>query len=433
MSTSLDRIEAAIIDGRARTPRYIQKQLQALYNALLQSLTPIQEAIAQETGYSPTEIWLETNQVLGEVKEQFSKIKLDHFLEQEYSISPDSSTLDKAIAEALTPVMDKDTFAIISQRPQGDILTEEYTIVSGCQDVEVWDSPVATTLKSPSTPTVAIVDRSADILEAARHIVRARFSFRGESHYAPDLALVNEFVVDAFCQAAVKLLTGQLPSVLDANHHKSVPPGPQTSNEGGIQLVSTTRGSIELFPKRDQVPVAQKINVPLLAIHPISSLDDAIDTAQTTASAHNSLLALYIFADLKAAKYLSQFISADLSLTNHIPPQLLVGPAAPLQYPVSISGRYTNEMFSSPSPELVVPTEKDRLWARYLDGQISPQEADKVKAELTKPLGDIGEPEGKATGFFEQGFHLGLGVEVLAITGIFGLAAKYALGHLLAR
>ncbi|RMZ77477.1 hypothetical protein DV738_g4397, partial [Chaetothyriales sp. CBS 135597] len=412
MSTSLDRIEAAIIDGRARTPRYIQKQLQALYSALLRSLTPIQQAIAQETGYSSTEIWLETNQALEEVKEQFSKIKLDDFLEQEYRVasgrdrptrrrprgciyiipsfhtrlysiiqpaavaiasgscviielSPDSSALDKVITEALTPVLDKDTFAIVNQRPEGDILSEEYTIVSGDQDIEVWNSSVGTSLKSPNTPTVAIVDRSADILEAARHIVRARFSFRGE----------------------------------------------------------------------DQLPAIQKINEPLLAIHPISSLDDAIDTAQATAtaSAHNSLLALYLFADPKAAKYLSQFISADLSLTNHVPPQLLVGPAAPLQYPVSISGRYTNEMFSSPCPELVVPTEKSRLWMRYLDGQISQQEADKVKAELAKPLGDIGEPEGKATGFFEQGFHLGLAVELLAVTGIFGLCAKYAISHLLLR
>jgi len=71
---------------------------------------------------------------------------------------------------------------------------------------------------------------------------------------------------------------------------------------------------------RDNLILSEKINEPLLLVIPISSLDDAIDTANTSDS---SLLAAYFFADAKAAKYLSQFVMSDVSLTNHIPPQLL--------------------------------------------------------------------------------------------------------------
>ena len=52
----------------------------------------------------------------------------------------------------------------------------------------------------------------------------------------------------------------------------------------------------------------------------MTSLDNAIDVVT---SANTPLAALYLFAEPKAAKYLSQFINADISLTNHIPPQLL--------------------------------------------------------------------------------------------------------------
>ena len=63
-----------------------------------------------------------------------------------------------------------------------------------------------------------------------------------------------------------------------------------------------------------------KINEPTLLVAQITSLDDAIDMAHQYDS---SLLATYLFAEPRAAKYLSQFISADISLVNHIDPHLL--------------------------------------------------------------------------------------------------------------
>ena len=52
--------------------------------------------------------------------------------------------------------------------------------------------------------TAAVVDRTADLDEAARALVHARFSFRGRSPYAPDFVLVNEFVKKDLLQALIK-------------------------------------------------------------------------------------------------------------------------------------------------------------------------------------------------------------------------------------
>ena len=52
-----------------------------------------------------------------------------------------------------------------------------------------------------------------------------------------------------------------------------------------------------------------------------SSLDDAIDGVNS--SEKQALLALYVFADGPAAKYLTQFIRTRVSFVNHIPTTLL--------------------------------------------------------------------------------------------------------------
>lgn len=54
------------------------------------------------------------------------------------------------------------------------------------------------------------MDRTADIDEAAKALVTARFGFRGSAVYAPDVVLVNEFVktrlLKAITQHAASLL-----------------------------------------------------------------------------------------------------------------------------------------------------------------------------------------------------------------------------------
>jgi len=53
----------------------------------------------------------------------------------------------------------------------------------------------------------------------------------------------------------------------------------------------------------------------------VSSLDDAIDLVSSKIS--RPLLASYVFADPKSAKYLAQFIRAEMNFVNHVPASLL--------------------------------------------------------------------------------------------------------------
>lgn len=56
----------------------------------------------------------------------------------------------------------------------------------------------------PSNPVIALVERDAQVEEAARALVAARFGRGGKSPYAPDVVLVNEWVKKRFVKAAVQ-------------------------------------------------------------------------------------------------------------------------------------------------------------------------------------------------------------------------------------
>lgn len=61
---------------------------------------------------------------------------------------------------------------------------------------------------------IAIVDRTANLEEAAEALLTARFSFNGTSPYAPDVVLVNEFVKKDFLNAVIRksidFMTGRI-------------------------------------------------------------------------------------------------------------------------------------------------------------------------------------------------------------------------------
>lgn len=124
------------------------------------------------------------------------------------------------------------------------------------------DHPLHTTgvtkvpLSSPSSSrTIAVVDQTADLLKAAEALVTARFSFSGNSPYAPDIVFVNEFVKEPFLvavmNAAVKI-TASLSSN-DLDKHKRSHGNTQelgslvqggTNNDGVNVISSLGRGKI---------------------------------------------------------------------------------------------------------------------------------------------------------------------------------------------
>ena len=177
----------------------------------------------------------------------------------------------------------------------------------------------------------------------------------------------------------------------------------------------------------------------------VSSLDDAIDIVGSKIS--RPLIASYIFADPKSAKYLAQFIRADVSFINHIPASLLggsslggvsklallltilpVGPAAPSGYPVSPTARYRREMIESPSPQ----------FARCHPGSISIEElgnrhsmtATGLATAALQPLKAMSLSKEGDVNFFVQGFRTSLVVYILPLSivavGLVGYAARSA-------
>jgi len=108
-----------------------------------------------------------------------------------------------------------------------------------------------------------------------------------------------------------------------------------------------------------------------------------------------------------------------VSFTNDIPGDLLVGPASPLEFPVSVQARYSKEMFSKPRPEYINFTSISKTIGDLLDTGDA-KAGRKLREEAQKSLPPTGQRAGKAIGFFEQG--LLTGVTILATTTITGVA-----------
>lgn len=130
--------------------------------------------------------------------------------------------------------------------------------------------PVLRSLISPSTArTVAVVDRTANVVNAAGLLVSARFAFSGRSHYAPDVVLVNEYVVQPFLAAVVRYSSRYLaengtPKVAEKERHdpkdsllKSIDNGPETR----VVLSGTSGGLVELKDRYVELHFTRIANV----------------------------------------------------------------------------------------------------------------------------------------------------------------------------
>ena len=339
------------------------------------------------------------------------------------------SELSALLRKLLTHALDSDTFAVVETTPDDqDPIWERCVRVDQAPNES---TPSFTRLISPSkSRVVCVVDRTANVERAARAIVRARFSFKGRSPYAPDIVLVNEFRQKDLCNATVQELTKHFAEHMDSNSNGSV--SRRERREGGsrllkdirdeetaTELVSGASGSVIHVKQRTSPLLRRKIEEAVLLIHAISSLDDAIDLSNSSST--EPLLAAYLFAAPAAAKYLSQFLNAHVTCTNEIPADLLVGPAAPIGFPISMNARYSKMMFSVPRPEFINFSVRSAAVAKVLDGAEANADAErKLREGGQKPLPPTGQRPGKAIGFFEQG--LFVGATVLTTTTMTGLA-----------
>jgi len=269
---------------------------------------------------------------------------------------------------------------------------------------------------SPSGERViVIVDRTADIPSAAKALATARLSFGATSPYAPDVVLVNEFVKKEFLEAIVKssvrFLTGadgangDVNGISNGQLNSAKKPATEKLSESDRVVASGSSGTIVFTERRDSPLLRQKIGSSTIVVHAVSSLDDAIDFSNGS----GSLLATYSFADPASAKYLTQFINARASFVNHIPTQILVGPATPMEPMAKPTNRYPHVMFKLPTPIYCQPPPLSNSLGTVLTSQGKKEiEALNTKAALLPKLAK--RPPGGIPGFFEQAILIALGM-----------------------
>ena len=105
MSSSISRLVASNIDGRARTPRYIQNQFQALHSSLLKNGSEIRQAIASSSNYTPAEVSIEYYLTLSVVKDQYASIDFDQMMEEEYRIANGKDAADRRVAAGIVYIV----------------------------------------------------------------------------------------------------------------------------------------------------------------------------------------------------------------------------------------------------------------------------------------------------------------------------------------
>lgn len=173
------------------------------------------------------------------------------------------SNLRKVSERILKSSLDHSIIQLIASRASDEDLAPSYVRLyqDGTQAEQQANSQNILLPLPSSTRTVAIVDRTADLTKAAQSIAAARFAFGGNSPYAPDLILVNEFIKSQFIrllmQAAIDQLTMRMPvngEKISAARHKKTKDliAAEVESKRATSLSSIGEGSMLHIEKRYQ-------------------------------------------------------------------------------------------------------------------------------------------------------------------------------------
>jgi len=317
-----------------------------------------------------------------------------------------SSLLRRILPSALDP----DTFAIASS-PIDDQSFLDLAIHVNQYDSERW--PKVNQIASPvRCRTLAVVDRTGNVTLAAKELVAARFSFGGSSPYAPDVVFVNEFARQSFLQAVVAecVQAGSSARAAEDMKLKSTVSSrvderieSLKSLDSGLRVVvqESNFAVVEVTSRKTSLLI-QKSAAPVLVVHAVRSLDDVIDLVGSTSKGMPALAAFH-FSNPASAKYLTQFIDANVSFVNSIPRELLVGPAYPTAHPIDLSMRYPPHLFTEPRPAYIKRAAGSHKISLALASSDNAA-AQALIAEATAPLAAMKRHPGGGVGFFEQGF-----------------------------
>ncbi|RYP29681.1 hypothetical protein DL767_006633 [Monosporascus sp. MG133] len=447
------KLQDTLADGRLATVFFRRDQLRRLQGSLLQHKDGLLDGIVKDSGNNLSEAFAELYMTLSAVKLYHDELNPKEQLAAEYRIAkgrdaadaregigivvlvPQNHTfvysvlaplaaaiaagncvvvvleqtllsLPSIVSDILRESLDRDVYETVQARPKDVEANCIQVIQTGDADAEA-----ARMLLSPSKSLViAIVDRTADLEEAARTLVDARMKFGGRSTYAPDVILVNEFAKQDFLNAAVRhsiiYMTEENGSLSDKQNRLS-------GGEPKIGNGRTDQSSIRTITSGANSSILDIVD---------SSLDDAVEVANDLSG--ETLLAVYAFGDLPSCKYLLQFTSAYAGFANLIPTELLVGPAAAKDHPLTLSPRYPSSLFSAPRPRFTEKTALSLELSKILDSR---RTEPAVEAELLKKVGvEDRAPVRLITGYFEGAFLVGLATKMAPL--VVGLGALAYLG-----
>ena len=134
----------------------------------------------------------------------------------------------------------------------------------------------------------------------------------------------------------------------------------------------------------DLSALPSKSHQPVFAVSAITSLEHAISLVEQDLGPQDSLLAAYHFGTPSTGKYLSQFIQADVSIVNHIPFRILLGPAAPSSHPIDIEARYTPEHFTRFSPAYISAPVSQTQMSKVLLGKDTKKAASELLGKASE-------------------------------------------------
>lgn len=331
----------------------------------------------------------------------------------------------------LSSSLSSDTFGIASSRiTDEELLSKAIGVKQNGSNVR-W--PQTNELISlPQSRAIAVVDRTANVQLAAKELVTARFSFNGTSPYAPDIVLVNEFAKKEFLQAVVSEcvkrgtnveMNGTLgqPSI-DGRVSKKIEALKRYGISDARIVVQESKFAVVDLPTRlNQIP-EDKIIEPVLVVCSMRSLDDAIDLAGRSSS--DPYIAAYHFSDLRAAKYLSQFVDARVTTVNHVPRELLIGPTFPIERSMNLMERYPISLFENQRPVIVNSSAQSKLLSTAVESPSNPTVQQLWKSAVA-PLAAMKRVNGGGVGFFEQGFLMSAALILTSTIAISGTGAWY--------
>lgn len=154
--------------------------------------------------------------------------------------------------------LDKTAFITISSRPPVDFL-------SCCIVVDQTGSISAASTQrlirsDAGVAAVAIVDRTANIDQAAKEIVKSRIAFSGRGRYAPSYILVNEFVENKFLDSLSRYIPQQCTrskkgtDSSDLIHHAQ--PGTEKDIQAGARQILMEQPCFRLIKISDRYSIS---------------------------------------------------------------------------------------------------------------------------------------------------------------------------------